>query len=250
MTAKRKQPVSEFNPDRLMVAPILAKIRRAFEYDTEMPFDESGGVLFNANRPQLVEHDATPQAEWGAFQVAESSGGMTIKYRNLLDADEMAVKDGDKKLASEILEHPMLLLFSPQHAHAVARWMYGQTYGVHQGTRNMAKQMLDAAKLAKQGAPYHFRGNLKLLREAHGELVAYGDALRLCIRSTKVAEVLLTHFPDCTLLMQTGGVDPTTLPGRPAREIPTGKQLAVKVFESVVGWSREQIRVKLHAGDE
>ncbi len=40
--------------------------------------------------------------------------------------------------------------------------------------------------------------------------------------------------------------DPRQLVGKPAREIPTGKQLAQRVFENLVGWSRTQIDTQLY----
>jgi len=238
---------SEYNPRGLLVVDIFRKIHDAFEYDTTIPVDLSGGLEFYLHRSQLATW-TVERTENDGWALIEPPGALTVRFRNLLDADQEVIKPDDQKLVEEIREHPMRLLYSPRHADAIARWTYGQSYGVSPETRKQAAALVRAVKPPKPsgGAPPRFRGNLGLLREAHEELVVYGDGLRSCIRDTKLPEVVTTHFPDCRELTKAGCADPATLVDKPAKEIPTGKQLATKVFESLVGWGLTQIKKKLY----
>ncbi len=240
--AQPSPPKSEYNPRGLKVADILNQIHRAFEYDTKIPMGLINPIAFSARRPRLVSYAASPL---GTEPRILSGGQMVVELRNLMDADQMAIRANDATLAQEIQLHPTLALLSDEHADAIARWMYGKVHGVRNVTRKRAQKHLKSAFPSRPGAPIRFRGDIPLLRAAYKDMVAYGDGLRTCLRDTIKPDVLAAHFPDYAELGKYYGCDPLTLIGVRARDIPTGIKLAESVFADLVDWSHTQIQKKL-----
>jgi len=252
---------SEYNPRGLKLKAILDKIHRAYETDDTIPIPWPPDS-FDLVRPRLDQLGAKVEdgdaKDWKdaltamhdhpdprLAQITPST--LHVRFRNLMDADQMCLLDGDDDLAKQIKEHPMLVLLSPRHADAMARWSYGQRHGVSRMTRNTAAELLDATRTTSMdgGAPSLFAGDLGVLKDAYEDLVEYGRGLRDCIRVSKTAAVVETHFRDACDGEPFLAASIDKLVNSPAKAIPTGKQFAQAVFEDRVGWSREQIRKKL-----